>query len=377
MGLTEKECWFWLCSRPWLGVRSIDKLLGYFKTAKNIYYGRNTQYAKVQGLKEAVRKKLENPEEKDESQLKRVIRRLEILGGRFAGRIDEEYPEKLRHIYDAPAGLFYYGDLPDSKRPAIAIVGAREASGYGLASARYFARALSEMGIDVISGLARGIDGEAHRGVLQEKENGEAGKDINRGKTWGVLGCGLNICYPRENYGLFETMKFQGGILSEYGLDVKPEPWRFPMRNRIISGLSDGIFVIEARERSGALITAEMGLEQGKNVYALPGRFNDSLSHGCLRLIQSGAKLVFKPEDIAEDYDISGNCLGSEQGKRKLSLDNSEQLVYASLSLSPKDVDTISAQCGLTLSETWKVLVNLELEGWIRPMGKNLYIRSI
>ena len=104
MGLTERECWFWLCSRPWLGVRSIDKLLGYFKTAKNIYYGRNTQYAKVQGLKEAVRKKLENPEEKDESQLKRDIRRLEILGGRFAGRIDKEYPEKLRHIYDAPAG---------------------------------------------------------------------------------------------------------------------------------------------------------------------------------------------------------------------------------------------------------------------------------
>ena len=377
MGLTERECWFWLCSRPWLGVRSIDKLLGYFKTAKNIYYGRNTQYAEVQGLKEAVRKKLENPEEKDESLLKRDIRRLEILGGRFAGRIDKEYPEKLRHIYDAPAGLFYYGDLPDSKRPAIAIVGAREASGYGLASARYFAGALFEMGIDVISGLARGIDGEAHRGVLQEKENGEAGKDINRGKTWGVLGCGLNICYPRENYGLFEAMKLQGGILSEYGLDVKPEPWRFPMRNRIISGLTDGIFVIEARERSGALITAEMGLEQGKNVYALPGRFNDPLSHGCHRLIQSGAKLVFKPEDIAEDYDISGNCPGSEQGKRKLSLDNSEQLVYASLSLSPKDVDTISAQCGLTLSETWKVLVNLELEGWIRPMGKNLYIRSI
>lgn len=377
MGLTERECWFWLCSRPWLGVRSIDKLLGYFKTAKNIYYGRNTQYAEVQGLKDTIRKKLANPEEKDESLLKRDIQRLEIMGGRFVGRIDKEYPEKLRHIYDAPAGLFYYGDLPDLKRPVIAVVGAREASGYGLASARYFARALSEMGINVISGLARGIDGEAHRGALQEEENREAGKDIDRGKTWGVLGCGLNICYPRENYGLFEEMKLRGGILSEYGLDVKPEPWRFPMRNRIISGLSDGIFVIEARERSGALITAEMGLEQGKNIYALPGRFNDPLSHGCHRLIQSGAKLVFKPEDIAEDYDIFENCMRSEQGKRKLSLDNSEQLVYASLSLSPKDVDTISAQCGLTLSETWKVLVNLELEGWIRPMGKNLYIRNI
>lgn len=377
MGLTERECWFWLCSRPWLGVRSINKLLGYFKTAKNIYYGRNVQYAEIQGLKENIRRKLADPSEKDENLLKKDIQRLETLGGRFVGRIDEKYPEKLRHIYDAPTGLFYYGNLPDSKRPAIAIVGAREASGYGLASARYFAGALSEMGIDVISGLARGIDGEAHRGVLQEEENRETENGINRGKTWGVLGCGLNICYPRENYGLFEEMKFQGGILSEYGLDVKPEPWRFPMRNRIISGLSDGILVIEARERSGALITAEMGLEQGKNIYALPGRFNDPLSQGCHRLIQSGAKLVFKPEDIGEDYGISGYDLKSEQGKTKLSLDNSEQLVYASLSLSPKDVDTISAQCGLTISETWKVLVNLELKGWIRPMGKNLYIRNI
>lgn len=294
MGLTERECWFWLCSRPWLGVRSINKLLGYFKTAKNIYYGRNVQYAEIQGLKENIRRKLADPAEKDENLLKKDIQRLETLGGRFVGRIDEKYPEKLRHIYDAPAGLFYYGNLPDLKRPAIAIVGAREASGYGLASARYFAGALSEMGIDVISGLARGIDGEAHRGVLQEEENRETENGINRGKTWGVLGCGLNICYPRENYGLFEEMKFRGGILSEYGLDVKPEPWRFPMRNRIISGLSDGILVIEARERSGALITAEMGLEQGKNIYALPGRFNDPLSQGCHRLIQSGAKLVFK-----------------------------------------------------------------------------------
>lgn len=376
MGLTERECWFWMCSRPWLGVRSIDKLLGYFKTAKNIYYGRNSQYTEVKSLSENIRKRLEQCEEKDETLLRRDMSRLEKSGGRFVCRIDREYPEKLRHIYDAPAGLFYYGDLPEKKRPMIAVVGAREASGYGLASARYFAGALSEMGIDVISGLARGVDGEAHRGAL-ENSRSLPENAFRAGQTWGVLGCGLNICYPRENYSLFEQMKVRGGILSEYGLDVKPEPWRFPMRNRIISGLADGILVIEARERSGALITAEAGLEQGKNIYALPGRFNDALSQGCHRLIQSGAKLVFKPEDIAEDYDISPNCLKSKQEKTKLSLDNSEQLVYASLSLSPKDVDTISAECGLPLSETWRILLNLELEGRIRPIGKNLYIRSI
>ena len=145
MGLTERECWFWMCSRPWLGVRSIDKLLGYFKTAKNIYYGRNSQYTEVKGLSENIRKRLEQCVEKDETLLRRDMSRLEKSGGHFVCRIDREYPEKLRHIYDAPAGLFYYGHLPEKKRPMIAVVGAREASGYGLASARYFAGALAEM----------------------------------------------------------------------------------------------------------------------------------------------------------------------------------------------------------------------------------------
>ena len=171
MGLTERECWFWMCSRPWLGVRSIDKLLGYFKTAKNIYYGRNSQYTEVKGLSENIRKRLEQCVEKDETLLRRDMSRLEKSGGHFVCRIDREYPEKLRHIYDAPAGLFYYGHLPEKKRPMIAVVGAREASGYGLASARYFAGALAEMGIDVISGLARGVDGEAHRGVLENSRS--------------------------------------------------------------------------------------------------------------------------------------------------------------------------------------------------------------
>ena len=365
MGLTERECWFWLCTRPWLGARSIDKLLGYFETAKNIYYGRNSQYTQVRGIREKLKVRLQNTEEKNEENLKREMFRLERLEGKFVCRIDSEYPEKLRHIYDAPAGLFYYGRLPEPDRPMIAVVGAREASGYGLAAARYFSEKLSEMGIGIISGLARGVDGEAHRGAL--RRNTSAG-------TWGVLGCGLNICYPKENYRLYEQMKMRGGILSEYPLGTGPESWRFPMRNRIISGLADGIFVIEARERSGSLITAEFGLEQGKNIYALPGRFNDMLSEGCHRLIQNGAKLVYRPEDIREDYDFFVMCQKSVKEKKKLSLDNSEQLVYSSLSLSPKDVDTISDQCQLPLVDTWRILLKLELEGKIRQMGKNLYM---
>jgi DNA processing protein len=368
MGMTERECWFWLCTRPWLGVRSVDKLLKHFKTAQHIYYGRNTQYGQVCGLSRKIVGHLQKTEEKDEEKIKRAMFRLEQAGGHFVCRADGEYPEKLRHIYDSPAGLFYYGELPDKEQPLIAVVGAREASGYGLSAAGYFAERLTAMGMGIISGLARGIDGEAHRGALRV---GEAGR------TWGILGCGLNICYPPENYTLFEQMREQGGIISEYGLDVKPEPWHFPMRNRLISGLADGILIVEARERSGSLITADMGLEQGKNIYALPGRFNDALSLGCHRLIQNGAKLVCTPEDIAEDYPILQQYPKPTGRKTKLPLDKLEQLVYANLSLSPKDVDTISVQSGLSTSKVWNILLNLELKGYIHPMGKNMYMLKI
>lgn len=363
MELTERECWFWLCSRDWLGVRSIDKLLGYFKTAKNIYYGRNSQYEQVKGISKKICDRLCSDEEKDEEALKRSIDRLERSGGRFLSRVDDGFPEELKHIYDVPAGLFYYGRMPEKNQPMIAIVGAREAGGYGLEAARYFGRELAKQGIGVISGLARGIDGESHRGALE-----------GGGLTWGVLGCGLNICYPRENYPIFEQMKRCGGIISEYTMDVPPKAWHFPMRNRIISGLSDGVLVIEARSRSGSLITADMGLEQGKNIYALPGSFQSSLSAGCHELIQNGAKLVFRPEDILEDYPVNLKEKKGFDEKMKLTLDNSEQLVYASLRLNPKDVDTISADCGLSLKETIRILTNLELEGKIRSMGQNQYV---
>ena len=369
MGLTERECWFWLCSRPYLSLGSIDKLLGYFKTAGNIYYGRNSEYSRVPGLKNKTLNQLQGTGEKDEEKLRSGMRRLEELGGKFVCREDRDFPEKLRHIYDPPAGLFYYGELPKASQPMIGIVGARSASSYGLAAAEYFASALSGMGFGIISGLARGIDGAAHMGVLKRNEPD--------GKTWGILGCGLNICYPREHFKIFQQMKKRGGIISEYSLDSVPEAWHFPMRNRIISGLADGILIIEARERSGALITADMGLEQGKNIYALPGPFNGDLSFGCHRLIQNGAKLVFRPEDIGEDYGERVRESKGFTGELKLPLDNSEQLVYANLSLNPKDVNTISLECGRPLAETLHILLNLELKGMIRQIGKNLYIKQL
>ena len=361
MGLTERECWFWLASCDWMSVGSAEKLLGYFKSVKNIYYGRNSQYEKIKGLSKNVQKHLE-AREISEDQIKRDIERMHLQNRNFVCRIDEAYPKKLRNLPDSPIGLFYYGNLPENDKPMIAIVGAREASGYGMEAARYFSRKLAEQGIGIISGLARGIDGEAHKGALQGK-----------GETWGVLGCGLHMCYPKENYHLFEQMKTQGGVITEYGYGVKPEPWHFPMRNRLISGLADGIFVIEARERSGSLITVDIGLNQGKNIYALPGCFHASLSRGCHQLIQGGAKLVYDPKDILEDFHMEYLQM-VERKEKKLTLDNSEQLVYASLRLGPKDIDTIAMTCGLPLTETISTVIRMEMDGKLRSLGQNQYM---
>ena len=363
MGLTERECWFWLCSCEWMGIKSAERLLGYFKSAGNIYYGTESNYEKIKGLNPKLISRLK-ARNRNEEEIKRSIEKFESQGGQFLCRLDKEYPDKFRVIPDPPLGIFYYGSMPDLNQPMIAIVGAREASGYGLEASCYFSRKLAEQGVGIISGLARGIDGEAHKGALQ------AG-----GYTCGILGCGINICYPKENYYLFEQMKSRGCILSEYGMGVRPEAWHFPMRNRLISGLADGVFVIEARERSGSLITVDMGLEQGKNIYALPGNFYASLSKGCHQLIQCGAKLVYEPEDILEDFGISSKGNGSKE--IKLSLDKSEQLVYSSLSLGPKDIDTISMTCGLPLSETISLLMKMELDGKIRSVGQNQYMLKL
>ena len=186
-------------------------------------------------------------------------------------------PGRLLPFRDRPAGLFVRGTLPAKDRFTAAIVGARSCTELGRQTAERLAFRLAEAGVQVISGLALGIDGAAHKGAL------EAG-----GKTFAVLGCGADRCYPRENYGLFHKMEIQGGVLSEFVPGTSPLPMNFPMRNRIISGLSDAVILVEAREKSGSLITADLALEQGKEVFAVPGRIT-SLSRGCNRLIQNGA----------------------------------------------------------------------------------------
>ena len=231
----------------------------------------------------------------------RIEEELAQAGISFVSALEEGFPDKLREIPDPPFGIYYKGKMPGETEPAAAIIGARLASGYGREQARRFGRQIGACGIAVISGMARGIDGIAQKAAL------DAG-----GKSYAVLGCGVDICYPEENRELYERLQQQGGVLSEYPPGMQPIAKLFPPRNRIISGLSDLVLVIEARKRSGTLITVDMALEQGREVYALPGRVSDALSDGCNRLIRQGAGPATCPQDILEYFFGTGSEEDSE-----------------------------------------------------------------
>ena len=207
--------------------------------------------------------------------------------------LDENYPIKLREIYDPPTTLYVLGNAELlNSNPSIAMVGCRECSDYGKAMATRIAFSLAKKGINIISGMARGIDSFSHVGALNAK-----------GKTVAVVGCGVDIVYPPENKKLFNDIISSGGaVISEYPIATKPEKKHFPARNRIISGLSDGLIVVEAKERSGTLITVDFALEQGRNVYVVPGNVTSQNSVGTNDLAKQGAKIITSIEDILEDF---------------------------------------------------------------------------
>ena len=297
---------------------------------------------------------------------------------RYISRMDSDYPEKLKNIPDPPAGIYVKGRLPDDKKKSVAIVGARNCSQYGKSIAEYFASSLASAGVQIISGLARGIDGAAQSAAVK------AG-----GSTFGVLGCGVNVVYPKCNADIYKETLKTGGIISEVSNDEPPLKAYFPLRNRIIAGLCDILLVIEARERSGTGITVRNALEQGKDVFAVPGRLTDSLSAGCNRLIAQGAGIALNPETVLlalscnDDKEpvICPSCKrkydSREIGYEKITLVGTEKVVYSLLDLYPKSLDEILMNSDLTLSETLEALFKLMMKGAVSECAKNHYVRKI
>ena len=277
-----------------------------------------------------------------------------------------EYPEKLNNYPKMPEILFVKGRLPDRKKPSIAIVGARACSTYGRIQAFRYAKVLSSAGVQIISGMAYGIDAEAHKGAL---EGGTA--------TYAVLAGGVDICYPAGNKALYERiLREGGGIISEQPPGMRARNYFFPARNRIISGLADLVLVVEAKEKSGSLITAACALEQGKMVYAIPGAVNDALSRGCHKLIYDGAGIAYSPEILLDEWGLSVKKKTNLSEKSKLGLATDLDLVYSCLDLRPKNPDYIVRKTGFSPAQVSNCLVELTLRGLIRESGRHYYVKD-
>ncbi|MGH2522161.1 MAG: DNA-processing protein DprA [Anaerolineales bacterium] len=294
--------------------------------------------------------------------LDRVLQRIEQLGVHVLTWDAPDYPRNLLNIPQSPPVLYVKGSLIPADEWAVALVGTRRASSYGRETARDLASSLAASGVTVVSGLARGIDAVAHKAAL------DAG-----GRTIAVLGSGLDRLYPSEHALLAEAIAKSGALVSDYPLGTDPESGNFPPRNRIISGLSKGVVIVEAGEASGALITADFAAEQGRDVFAVPGNLNYRSYRGANRLIQQGAKLVLDVSDILEELNLT-LVTEQKQARAALPADETEQRLLACLSDEPVHVDEIGVQMGLPISQITGALALMELKGLVRQVGGMNYI---
>jgi DNA processing protein len=281
---------------------------------------------------------------------------------------DEAYPENLKSIYDPPPFLFTRGKIKKEDKNAIAVVGCRAASSYGRQITEKIGRELAKRGITIISGLARGIDSIGHLSALKEN-----------GRTIAVFGSGLDVIYPPENKKLVERIVQNGAIISEFLLGTKPEAPNFPRRNRLISGLSLGVVIVEAGSKSGALLTAQFALEQNREVFAIPGNIGAKNSEGTNQLIKQGAKLVTSVEDILEELKIMttvGQKEESQTEKDLSQLSEMEKNIYNLIMNEPYHIDKIAQETNLTTSCALSTLLSLELKGFIKQLSGKMFVRT-
>lgn len=345
--------------------RYFEKIHQYYGSFRDAW--RNADFFKEIGLPEKHReqfyrmKKTIVPERLEEKYYRKGIG--------FISRLDKSFPQHLLQISNIPCILYYCGDLSLLNKNALAIIGSRMATVYGLKQARLMARELSQNGLVIVSGMARGIDAAAHEGALEGASEAEAG-------TIAVLGSGLDIPYPRENIKLFRKICEKGLVISEYPLGTKPLNYNFPIRNRIISGISQGVFVVEAKARSGSLITCDLALEQGKEVFALPGPVTSPNSIGTLMLIQNGAKMVIYPQDILEElgYEYK-TCVYNKQKEKIKDIGNREKTILESISWEPLNIDFLLEKNAQKREEVLRILLELELQGLIKQLPGKYYVR--
>ncbi len=295
---------------------------------------------------------------------RREIKAVGQAGGQVVTYGDAGYPGLLREIPDPPAWLAVQGEWSDAEAPAVAVVGSRSACPAGVRRGREWSAWLARRGVAIISGLAHGVDAAAHEGALE-----------GGGRTAAVLGCGLDVIYPRRHRALREAIVGRGGaVMSELPIGTQPAPWTFPRRNRLISGLARGVLVIQAAERSGTAITARLALDQGREVWAVPGTPEDPRARGTNALIRQGARLVESPEEVLGDLlpgwpgDILPKMDERSVIQATAGLTEEERELLASLEAAPADIDTIAAHAQLTIDKAAATLLDLEMRGEVKRL---------
>ncbi|KNF08802.1 DNA protecting protein DprA [Gottschalkia purinilytica] len=363
--MDNRDTLIWLNNIRGVSNKIIEKLEKYYVDIKNIWYSSNDDILRIQGINEKT--KLEIIKLKDYSYYERIMENVDKLGIKVVTIYDNNFPNRLRHIYNCPKVLYIKGDLLIEDHISIAIVGSRKVTAYGKWAAEKFATELAKIGVTTISGMAKGVDTDVHRSTIK-----------SNGRTIAVLGSGLDVIYPKSNKNLYEEIIYNGCVMSEFPLGTQPFAYNFPQRNRIVSGLSLGVVVIEAGEKSGSLITAQHALEQGKDVFALPGNINSIYSIGTNKLIKDGAKLLLSLDDIIEEIielkDIS----------KKINVDNRNIIDYEELSEKEVQIfkciqegtihlDMISYKTGINISSVTSILTILEIKGIIKQLPGKLF----
>ncbi len=364
-GSNKRFAWLALHLTPGLGRILFKRLLEAFGEPEAALAADLPQLLAVKGMRKAVAWRIHRHETVQDPAAE--LTRLEKTGGRLVTYRDADYPALLREIHDPPMVLYAKGKKLPPDALAVAVVGSRNASYYGIQAAQRLASSLARNGVVVVSGMARGIDAAAHTGCLQ------AG-----GFTVAVLGTGLDVPYPRAHRGLAAQVADGGVLLTEFPMGTPPEPRNFPVRNRIISGLSRGVVVVEAAQRSGSLITAGLALEQGREVFAVPGSIGSLKSRGTHHLIRQGAKLVEGADDVLEEFGLGPARQRAEAARPVAALAvlaEDEKRLYEVVEDTPMHVDEIVRRAGMDPGAVLGILMRLELRGLVRQLPGKYFVR--
>ena len=360
--MEEKPFWVALQQTPGLGARRFLQLIKFFGGARAVWEAPERELIVLEGLGKVAVSLLNWRRQVEPA---RIMASLHSAGIGVVTLAEEAYPPELKRIYDPPPVLYWRGSRLPGEGLKIALVGTRRATAYGLKVAGELAAGLAAAGVGVVSGLARGIDAAAHRGALK-----------GGGLTWGILGCGVDVVYPREHRELYRQVMERGAIISEFPPGTPPDAGHFPARNRIISGLTAGTVVVEAAARSGALITADLALEQNRDVFAVPGPITSRYSQGPHDLIKQGAKLVTGVADILEEYEPrSLLTLAPGEERAPVALNAIEERVMHSVQVTPTHLDVLMAATGLPPGELNTALLQLEIRQLIRRLPGGFYVR--